>query len=409
MGFLSIPKPIFDAINTLAYLLLSLLICNNILISATGASKTWLARTLVVVFVNFMLMFALPAFGQNILWITGSANYMWLILLPLAMLLVLQKAYLAQKPVSRIWIAAACPLAFMAGWSSEGLSASLALTAAFLAFWSKRTGKGDFRLLAACAICIFIGMIVLWLAPGNFARTLAESGQRAARGVSGYFSPLAVAARLWHSAQYLVQPQVCLIPFLVVANAALSHGKTIVGRDRLFLSWTFLGTSMCASMSVAPVQLVYARMFIFSVVPAVIASGIVLNAICSQKLMARVLLCLVLGFSFRAFIHEAKGGLYEFERTRAQVLEVIEQQKALGNLDVVTMPDNTQNRFCAAYGLDDIEEDPLFWTNKSLAKYWGLNSIRAYKPSEAATDVNLVQSEKQHGALDSSEQKPEAR
>ncbi len=325
------------------------------------------------------------------------------------MLLVLQKAYLAQKPVSRIWIASACPLAFMAGWSSEGLSASLALTGAFLAFWSKRTGKGDFRLLAACAICIFIGMIVLWLAPGNFARTLAESGQRAARGVSGYFSPLAVAARLGHSAQYLVQPQVCLIPLLVVANAALSHGKTIVGRDRLFLSWTFLGTSMCASMSIAAVQLVYARIFLFSVVPAVIASGIVLNAICSQKLMARVLLCLALGLSFRAFTHEAKGGLYEFERMRAQVMEVIDQQKAQGNLDVVTMPDNTQNRFCAAYGLDDIEEDPLFWTNKSLAKYWGLNSIRAYKPSEAATDVNLVQSEKQHGALDSSEQKPEAR
>lgn len=45
IGFLSIPKPIFDAINTLDYLLLSFLICKNILISATGASKTWLART----------------------------------------------------------------------------------------------------------------------------------------------------------------------------------------------------------------------------------------------------------------------------------------------------------------------------------------------------------------------------
>ena len=75
--FLLLDKNIFNIINSFGYIYLVLLIYFNIV----GKAKIFLS---LLVFINIFLFALLPAFGQDLLWITGSANYLWSTLIALS-------------------------------------------------------------------------------------------------------------------------------------------------------------------------------------------------------------------------------------------------------------------------------------------------------------------------------------
>ena len=54
-------------------------------------------------------------------------------------------------------------------------------------------------------------------------------------------------------------------------------------------------------------------------------------------------------------------------------------EKERGNLDVYVNPVTPKNKFCAAYGLDDIKdrENNKFWLNQQVAQTYGLHTIQS--------------------------------
>ena len=60
-------------------------------------------------------------------------------------------------------------------------------------------------------------------------------------------------------------------------------------------------------------------------------------------------------------------------------IQIIQAEKAKGNLDVYVNPITPKNRFCAAYKLDDIkpQRENTHWLNKSIAQYYGLHTIQS--------------------------------
>ena len=123
--FLSVPKRLFDVINTLGYFLLVGLLYFNIV------GKIKFSPSLFVV-INFLLAACLPAFGQDILWVSGAANYMWLSLIPLLYMLFWriylhkEKKWMNSVPALILLMG----IGVLAGWSNENVSVSLILLAA---------------------------------------------------------------------------------------------------------------------------------------------------------------------------------------------------------------------------------------------------------------------------------------
>lgn len=68
--FLWLGKPLFNIINTFVYIILTFLIYFH----CVGLTKKSLAFYIMI---NILLWFCVPDFGQCILWLTGSINYMW--------------------------------------------------------------------------------------------------------------------------------------------------------------------------------------------------------------------------------------------------------------------------------------------------------------------------------------------
>lgn len=73
-------KPVFNVLNSVAFLLLVLLIY----FSANGHRPI---RVSLVLGIPLMLWFALPSFGQSVLWASGATNYLWMAVFTLAALL----------------------------------------------------------------------------------------------------------------------------------------------------------------------------------------------------------------------------------------------------------------------------------------------------------------------------------
>jgi len=107
-------KNIFNICNTVVYCIFVFLIGFHV----TGSFKKM--SGLLFMFINILLWVALPKWGQNLLWLTGSLNYLWTGAIILFFLLPFRKKTenLSYKPhvaVSLLWIIPG----IMAGWSME--------------------------------------------------------------------------------------------------------------------------------------------------------------------------------------------------------------------------------------------------------------------------------------------------
>jgi len=107
-------KNIFNVCNTVVYCIFILLIGFHV----TGSFKK--ISGLLFMFINILLWFAVPAWGQNLLLLTGSCNYLWTSTVILLFLVPFRKKMenLSYKPhivISLLWIIPG----IMAGWSME--------------------------------------------------------------------------------------------------------------------------------------------------------------------------------------------------------------------------------------------------------------------------------------------------
>jgi hypothetical protein len=159
-----------DMLNTLAYLLYVGLIYYHI----KGKSKHDL---LLFAGINFLVYFFQPVFGETILWLTGSANYLWGTSVILLFMLPYrlydgqhQLKYTLPKSAGMLL------LGVMAGWTNENTAAAMLLmTVAFICYYRSQRWK-----IPAWAVVGFTGAVVgylfMILAPGNFFRADLRTG-----------------------------------------------------------------------------------------------------------------------------------------------------------------------------------------------------------------------------------------
>lgn len=170
--FLYLGKPVFNAANTLMYLLLLL----EIVYLGGKKGRRWDWRLMMIA--HALLLFTVPFFGVVFLWLDGACNYLWgtaLALLPLVIARSEREGGCFDTAGARGWLA--LPLCFFAGWTNENTACGVLAACFLLIIWDAWRGRKlrAWRLAAFAAQAL--GVAVLLLAPGNFARPSEPGGR----------------------------------------------------------------------------------------------------------------------------------------------------------------------------------------------------------------------------------------
>lgn len=362
--FLYIPKQIFNYLNTIGYLILLVLIYMNIV------GKLVVSISLLV-YINFALFVCLPAFGQDILWISGSANYMWSSFIPL-LFLSLWRIY--ENKVYRlyrhpIFLGGIFLLGIFTGWANENVSvAIIILLVGYTLVYRKK-----YKTIPAFAYAGFIGTVLgsifLWAAPGNFARFVAEKHSTSVFKIVKTMIHNAVSLFDFNTALLLF---ICLAIFLILGKS--KHKE---------VACVFSLSAVISAIAMGVVGGLHSRVFFSCIVFMIIAVGILYedwnDNMTIRNIKAVITILLLLGsYNFYSY---AKMGIIDYNNCWNENIRIIQQEKEDGNLDVTVNPITPKNRFCASYMLDDIKpaSNNSHWLNKGVAKYYGLHTIQSAK------------------------------
>ncbi len=347
--FLYLGKPVFNVCNAAMYCLLLLEI------GALAGKKGKRFDAALLLAAHALLFFLTPFFGVAFLWLDGACNYLWgtaLALLPLVIVRSEREGGFFDAGWRRGW--AALPVCFLAGWTNENTACGVLAALILLLLWDRMKGRRIRAWRIAALLLQALGVAVLLLAPGNFARAAEESG----RGfVMEMLYRFAVAS--YCLARY------CGVILLLGAAALLAARKK---RISLRMEWlcVLLGGALLSTYALIGSPQISDRSYTSVMVLSICA---LLLAICDlaprvKKLPAAiaVMLCVAgaaLGLA-QVTVHESawNAQLARIEEAK----DADEQEAAIASVPSVS-------RYTMGIVL---EESPDAWPNSTLGKYFGV-------------------------------------
>lgn len=151
------PKALSALLNTIVYFVLAFLV-NKM---ATNKPKG-----IMILFTIALLYYLNPTYKESVMWLTGSANYLYTTTIILLSMIPLINIY---KGIENKYPYLFMPLAFLAGWCNENMSATLMLYIfVTIIYTHKKKIKANW--LYVYLIIEMIGLGLMLLAPGNFVR-----------------------------------------------------------------------------------------------------------------------------------------------------------------------------------------------------------------------------------------------
>ena len=353
--FLSMDKRVFDVANTLMYLLLLL----EMYALARPRGRRWCWPLLLVA--HGALFCCVPFFGTVFLWLTGACNYLWGTALALTPLLILRSA-MEEGFFSRRWRwLLSLPVCFLAGWTNEntacGVLALMLVILIGLRVQKRRVPRRLFTALAAQAL----GVAVMLLAPGNYARA---SGY-------GYDSLIVeLLRRLVTVAAYTVVYTGALIAALVlVLGLARALGvKRRTGRALLLLLGSLLTAGALVASPVASDRS-WTGAVVLALCAVMTACGDLdgqVRSMDAAKLVALPLVCalLVIGGV------QALSDVRKHEEAWLSQVSRIEAAAAAGEESVAVEGVVSHSRFTMDVTLSG---DSALWPDSTLTRAFGVN------------------------------------
>lgn len=163
---LQMPHYVVDVVNSLVYLLFVFLIYKHI----KGRNKE--NSIALFILINLAVWFVIPMFGDTILWITGSANYLWGT--TIILLFLLPYRLYEGRGCSAVQKIAFSVLMFVsgviAGWTNENtVGGMIIIIILFFTFYRSQGWKIPIQHILGL-LGVLAGYIIMIKAPGNFVR-----------------------------------------------------------------------------------------------------------------------------------------------------------------------------------------------------------------------------------------------
>lgn len=375
--FLLMPKTVFNLVNPLIYVLLTLLIYKM----TTKDNTTFYSFKYFLI--NVFLWLFVPAFGQTILWETGAANYLWGGIIVASFLFLYHRYYEKEQELSFNPIVNSILLlilGILAGWCNENTSGGMILIVlGYLYFYHQKKKPLRPWMFTGLLGAIF-GLFMMVTAPGNAVRAtyFARSQWSLPRKLySGVFS---ITKTLYENSLALF----VLIAVLIVLGIFFSKHKEWL---RLSYIYLFAGIATIYVLSLSPAGLDWGRSFFGGVLFIIMAMAFewpdkVLKStqgafygVISGVLISQFLFTFALGVNDIALSYREINQQYHYVR----------EQKKQGNLNPVIANFTIYNQTGhTAYsgGLSHVKTDITKQVNRANAKYFGLGSIHSV-PKEA--------------------------
>ena len=354
--FLYVGKGAFNAANAAVYVLLIV----ELLALSRGRGegmRAWAALA-----VHILLMALTPFFGTVFLWLDGACNYLWGTALGLLPLLIAKSddegGFFARGGAWRAALGAA--LCFIAGWTNENTACGV-FAALLLAMIAERWRGG--RIAGRRIVWLLaqgLGIAVMLLAPGNFARAAGEPGRGLLTEMAYRF-----AVVTYCMARYCGIPIACalaLTRMLQKRGAALRLGRTAL----------LLGAALLSGYALLASPVISDRSFTGCLALCLSAAvGQLRSVLRTYAWRPRLrAACVAAGFALCVGATAyAAGRVMAHEAAWHVQLDRIEAAKAAGAQRVSICSVPAQSRFAMDI---TVEKDPAQWPNSTLSRAFGI-------------------------------------
>lgn len=355
--FLMLPKLVFNVVNALnAAWILFLMLC--FFPGEKGGKRLFMLLTAV-----FMLWYFTPDFGQVYLWLDGSCNYSWALSFALMFLLPYYLSYTGRKWKGR----AIFPLiALLAGAYSESGSFAVIFMAFCFSFLIWRKERRLPVMLSAGLVLALLGFAFMMSAP-------IETGER---GVFSIGQIIYNISYIFMSMRYYQLGLYCVFAALLALSLLCR-----VDKERIFLALLIFVGGLASIFIFAMAKYCPARAMCPVTAYTVLASLMLASALIDAgeiKLPA-------MGFAVMAviFLFEFAIGAFDIFQTYGQAQRreaAIEQTIAAGESVAVLEPYSAQTKYSGVSGPDEINDDPYYYVNVGMARYYGVDAVLGRSP-----------------------------
>lgn len=373
--FLLSLEPIWhDLLNTFAFLAFVFVLYK----AANIGNKTNVVLFTVVVMLVWLCE---TTFAGTLLWITGSANYLWGTLIIVSFLYPYLYYYQTEKSSSGV-LKSALFLIFgvIAGWTNENMSVALIFFIAGLLI-AMRYQKIKIPVWAILGfVGVVAGCIIMIKAPGNYIRyTLEmESENKVLTDAYSIETLLSRFSGLWRVYRKYILLLTCvnigLLALFIYTNKSEKRKRVITLASLLLLTVHVAWIAMLAAPRFEPRAA-------FGIIAFLIISicFVCINLDFGGKKYAKKIrivgLVLYIGLIAGTIIDAYKkcvvlNQIYQITHYRDSY---IDEHKKKGQMDFV-FKGNLEVR--DKFYFKDFSDDPKFWFNVGYSRYKGINSIR---------------------------------
>lgn len=313
-----------------------------------------------------MVMFlVIPDFGQTVLWLTGSCNYLWTTTTMILFILPYVCYIYEKKEFSKYLYGPFIGLAFLSGGSNENTSGAIILCAIIMMvymYWYKIKIKSWMVMGVIFAIGSFCIMIV---SPGYQVRSeqISQSNSMLVEYVDRFMKATQV---LYNEMGIFIFLLVCML----VLGIYYKLEKNILVQASIFLI-----TGLASNYAMIFTPYYPERAFMGTAIFMLIGGMILFYHLVESwiQVAKKILVtCMIVKFIFVfLFAFEHIFGTYYFYIVRE---DMIETQVNVGVMDIEIFKITSDNPYSVFY-FGDLANNSNVWPNPEIAKYYGINSI----------------------------------
>lgn len=376
-------KQIFNVVNSGMFLALLLLIYQNV------RRKKKHDIFVLLLTLTFLWKFTVD-FGQTMLWICGSCNYLWGSVIILAFFTLYRHFLEREKPATHQGILAIFLFVFgiAAGWCNENTSGGgllLVLMYSLNFWWAKRkeNRKGIYPFMIAGVAGMCLGILGMIAAPGVRKRsaTMAEDQYTGLVGLLSRTYKTTVSIRELFFALLVIM--MILFVFLAVQKK-LKTWTEIRTNDSVLFFVAFVATAYVLALIPTPQNRAFFGAGVFLMTACI--QGIVdirqdETVISAIKYSLVGILCLWLFFTYV----ENLVNLARIYREENERIELIKADKADPEGDGIVVIPQYREAFRTPFSVahdSDLTEDKNYWINHFYEIYYDVGNITAIPRDE---------------------------
>jgi len=338
----------------------------------------------VVIFAVLGVWIAQPAFPTTVLWLTGSANYLWGTLIILLFLYPFCLYYYKQnKSDSILKIIVLFTGGIFAGWTNENTSVAMIFFIIVLLVLMRYEKIPIPKWAISGLTGAVVGCGFLLLAPGNFARLAFISPHEAEiHGTISFLSTLGIRASvlLNHLTDYLLIPSIIYLTLTAIYIRITAKDKR---KKTIYLSLLFFVAAMVAHLAMIATP-TYPQRALFGIITFILIAILMVYANIGFKAnmlkLSNLLVVLLLTGYFALNYYRDYNYLQLVDDFWKEREDFLVEQKSKGEKDIVFEEhfDIYKKNF-EFYDLAGFTDN---WLNHAYARYHGVNSVRVTTEEE---------------------------